>query len=303
MKFVTKIAKVGTKLATKVKINEPKICLVFGIGGIVIGTVLACRSSIKLPDVIDDTKNELDNLRKEHTTEYTHPDTDEVLEVKENPITKKELAEIYVRCAGRIIKLYVVPTAITGLSIYALVRGHNIMVRRNLELAAAYTTLEKGFDKYRERVVNDVGADKDREYYTGSKKPKDKDVTDEKGEVMNVKETNKNSEVPESPHCIVLNKYSPGAYANVENTLFAIKAKEKQLLNKLSSNGHLFAMELYDVFNTPRPNGSSIVGWVLDEGDRAEDVFHIDTEISYDDEGNPIYYIMFDPQGLIWNKI
>ena len=71
----------------------------------------------------------------------------------------------YTQTGIKLVKLYA-PSAILGtLSITSMLASNNILRKRNVALAAAYATIDKGYKEYRNRVVERFGEAVDQELH------------------------------------------------------------------------------------------------------------------------------------------
>ena len=66
---------------------------------------------------------------------------------------KKDLAIVYTQSAIKVAKLYAPSVILGALSITAILSSNNILRKRNVALAAAYTAVDKSFKEYRGRIV------------------------------------------------------------------------------------------------------------------------------------------------------
>lgn len=163
-----------------VKKNSPEILLVTGVIGVVTGTILACRATLKAKEVIDEHKKSLDMIAEvsgnpENENKYTVEDK------------KKDLAIVYGKTAFKLSKLYAPVVILETASIAAIVGSHNILTKRNVALAAAYAGVEQSFKEYRKQVVDRFGetVDKELQYKLKSETVKMEEVTDD-GEIVEV---------------------------------------------------------------------------------------------------------------------
>ena len=94
----------------------------------------------------------------------------------------KDLAIVYTQTALKVAKVYAPAVILGGLSITAILTSKNILRKRNIALAAAYTAVDKSFKEYRGRVVERFGKELDKELrYNIKAKDVEETVTDEKG--------------------------------------------------------------------------------------------------------------------------
>ena len=136
------------KAGFQLKKHSPEILVILGVGGAIGSTVLACKATTKLSGILEESKDQIDQIhdcmeneefREKH--DYTEEDG------------KKDLAIAYVQTGVKIAKLYG-PSVILGtLSITAILTSNNILRKRNIAIAAAYTAVDKSFKEYRGRVV------------------------------------------------------------------------------------------------------------------------------------------------------
>lgn len=177
-----------------------------------------------------------------------------------------------------------------ALSISAVVTSNNILRKRNVALAAAYTTVNKSFKEYRGRVVERFGKDLDRELrYDIKAKEVEVTETDENGNETTVTKTyevfdpNKRSDFARiwDDGCIGWSK-SP------EHNLVFLKQQQGQANNRLQRDGYLFLNDVYEMLGFPRTSAGQVVGWVYDEknpvGDNFVDfgIYDLDSEKARD---------------------
>ncbi|HEY3434150.1 MAG TPA: DUF6353 family protein [Solirubrobacterales bacterium] len=157
--FKNRITGTVARQTLNIKTHSP--VLLFGLGAIGFGTtvVLACRATLKLPEVLETGEQALELVE----TDKTSPDGEELNEETK----KKAKLGVKLQVAIRVAKLYA-PAAITGITTLPAITGaHVILTRRNTALTAALGVATKTFQEYRERVIADQGAEKDLEYRWG----------------------------------------------------------------------------------------------------------------------------------------
>ncbi|QAY17176.1 hypothetical protein SEA_MADAMATO_58 [Streptomyces phage Madamato] len=155
--FKNKVAGTMARKSLAIKANSP--VLLFGLGAIGFGTtvVLACRATLKLPEVLETGERALNIVEVEDRSNEN--DAEEV--------KKKAKLGVKLQVAIRVVKLYA-PSAAVGVTTLAAITGaHVILTRRNTALTAALGVATKTFQDYRERVIADQGAEKDLEYRWG----------------------------------------------------------------------------------------------------------------------------------------
>ena len=145
------------KVGFKFKKHSPEILVVAGVVGTVASAVMACKATLKVNDILEETKVEIEKVTTvvadETISEEKYSEQD----------AKKDLAIIYAHTGIKFVKLYG-PSIILGtLSITGILASNNILRKRNIALAAAYKAIDTGFKEYRSRVVERFGEELDKE--------------------------------------------------------------------------------------------------------------------------------------------
>ena len=269
--IMNNITRTLNKAAFKFKKHSPEILVVAGVVGVIGSTVMACKATTKINDILDDTKDQLDKIheageRLENGETLRLKDGEEYT-VEQN---KKDLTIVYAQTALKFAKLYAPSVIIGGLSITAILTGHNITRKRNIALAAAYTAVDKSFKEYRGRVVERFGEALDKELKYGIKsKEVDEVVTNEDGTESVVKKT---VDVVDATNPMNVSEYArffddgcAGWTKDREYNLMFLRDQQRYANDLLKSKGHLFLNEVYDLLGIPRTKAGQIVGWIYDE--------------------------------------
>lgn len=248
------------KAGFKFKKHSPEILVVAGVVGVVGSAVMACRATTKLSGVLEESKEQLDQIHEYVETEgfsekYTEEDS------------KKDLAIMYAKSALNVTKLYAPAVAVGAVSIAAILGGHNILRKRNIALAAAYTTIDKSFKDYRGRVVERFGKELDRELkYNIKAKEVEETVVDENGKEKTVKKTvNVVDPSTYSDYARFFDDGCTGWEKDAEFNLMFLRRQQDYANELLQSKGHLFLNEVYDMLGIPRTKAGQVVGWIYDE--------------------------------------
>ena len=132
-------SRAGRKLLTAKK-NSPTIFFVAGTVGMVGATVLACRATLRLEEVLEEGE-QLEELADSVLEES------DVYDIEDR---QRDSVKIKLRTAGRVAKLYAPAVAVGVVSIGALTGSHVTLKRRNAAVMAAYAALDRGFNEYRQ---------------------------------------------------------------------------------------------------------------------------------------------------------
>lgn len=272
------LSRTANKVGFKIKKFSPEILVFAGIAGAVTSTVMACKATLKANDIIDEMKDNLDTIHEVASKVDENKYSEEDL--------KKDTTIVYTQTAVKFIKLYG-PSVILGtLSIASIVKSHNILSKRNAALAAAYATVDKGFNEYRERVIAKLGKDLDFELRNNIKaKEFEETVTDDDGNETVVKTIANVADPNEySSYARFFDDGCRGWCKDAEYNLMFLKQQQNYANDLLKLRGHLFLNEVYDMLGIPRTKAGQVVGWVYDEknpfGDNFVDfgIYNIDIE-------------------------
>lgn len=260
------------KVGFKLKKHSPEILVVVGVAGIVTSTVMACKATTKVHDIVDETKETIDTIHDSvgkglHTSdgeEYTQE------------VANKDLAIVYTQTALKFVKLYGPSVALGVVSIGCMIGSNRILRKRNIALAAAFKAVDTSFKEYRGRLIDRFGKDLDRELRFGIKaKEVEEKVVDENGNETTVTKT-VNVVDPNAAHSIysvVFCEGNTGWTKNAElNKVFLVQ-QQNYANDKLRLNGVLTLNEVYDMIGAPRTAYGQIAGWVYTEDGSIGDNF------------------------------
>lgn len=258
---MSKLTRTLNRVGLKLKKHSPEILVVTGVVGTVASAVMACKATTKIDEVLAETKDNIDKTKdyvekKGFSEKYTEEDY------------KKDLTIFYAKGGLELVKLYAPSVALGALSITAILSGHNVLRKRNVALAAAYATVEKGFKEYRGRVVERFGEELDRElkYNIKAKEVEETTVDEKTGEEKVTKKTvNVADPNNYSTYARFFDDGCTGWTKDPEYNLMFLKNQQRYANDLLKSRGHLFLNEVYDMLGIPRTKAGQVVGWIYDE--------------------------------------
>lgn len=273
MKFPVKLPQSVTramgKLWLRTKKSSPEICVV---SGIVCGGAAFVMVGVR-------TWKKKDDLQKDISLVKDRMDT--IKGAKENnnqelvKSERKELVKQGGALAKDLVKTYWIP-ALLGVGSAGLIWGGRTMLRRELSaVTSAYALLMESYKRYRQRVIDDVGIEKDQEYMHGIKMV---DAVDEKtGEVTRRAIVDKSKSI--SPYSVW---WCEGEFDDEtgewlwrngmwrdnpltnESTLKCLQNSANDLLR---ANGFVFLNQVREMLGLPPTREGQIVGWTLCGGD------------------------------------
>lgn len=259
----TTMKKAVWKTNFQLRKHSPEILAAAGVVGIVTSVVMACKATTKISEILEETRDTIDIIHeKEHDPELNESGT-------YNPeIAKKDLTIVYAQTGFKLFRLYA-PSVILGvMSIGSMLASNNILRKRNVALAAAYTTIDKSFKKYRNNVVERFGetVDKELKYGIKAKKVEETEVNPETGKE---KKTKKSVDIAtgideRSEYGRFFDEASPCWEKDAEANLMFLRAQERYANDLLQSRGHLFLNEVYRMLGIPISKAGQVIGWIYD---------------------------------------
>ncbi len=296
-KLTSVIAKRAPELGQRVgratiraKANSPHIFFAAGVVGAVGATVLACRATLKLPETLEHIEKDLEVVR-----EIKNDKQDKHYPVNHDN-AGRDTAYVYAKSVLALGRLYGPAIIVGGVSIAALTGSHVQLARRNTALMAAYAAVQSAYDSYRERVIEELGADKELDIYHATSEMKD----DELGEVQKVSDPSK-----WSPYARFFDEGSTSWEKDAELNRLFIMCQQNWANEMLRSRGYLFLNEVYELLGLDVSTAGAVVGWVIgDQGDNYVDFGMYESSNSQFINGwEPRVLLDFNVDGVIYDKI
>ena len=237
--------------------HSPEILAGVGVVGVVASTVMACKATMKLNDILEESKETRDKIKEvesnpRYEAEYSHEDA------------KKDLTINYTQTAMKIAKLYAPAVILGSASLGCLLASNDILRKRNAALSAAYMTVDKSFKEYRQRVVDRFGEEVEKEIrYNIKAEEVTSTVVTEDGSETTVTETIKTMD-PNlySDYAKFFDEASPYWQKDPEYNLMFLKSQQQYATDLLRARGRLFLNEVYDMLGIEKTKAGQIVGWV-----------------------------------------
>lgn len=265
------------KTKLMIKKHSPEILITAGVIGTVTSTVMACKATLKVATIIEDSKEELDAIHaagERLETKESLPCADGSVYTKED--LKKDLVMHYTKLTVEVIKTYA-PSVILGtLSLSCVFASNNTLRKRNTALAAAYATVDKGFKEYRNRVVDRFGKEVDQElrYNVKAETFEEKKVDEKTGKEKTVKTTVNVADPNEySMYARFYDDGCRGWSKDPEHNLWQLRQIQSFLNKKLQNQGYLFLNDVYEELGIQKTKAGQVVGWIYDEKNPIGDNF------------------------------
>lgn len=270
---------------------SPEILTTTGVVGVVAAAVMGARATLKLEGVL----NKIDEGKEV----VAHNNGQDGYDASRR---RNDMVYIYTRGVVDITSLYAPAVTLGVASLAMILTSHGIMRRRNAGLVAAYKVLETTYREYRDRVVEHIGADEERELRRGVSRK----VVEEDGE-KRAKFERKVDMMNLSPYAREFDQSNLNwVFVNDQN-LFWLRAQENYANDRLKSKGFLFLNDVYDQLGIPRSSEGQLVGWMADGPDGYVS-FDLpekggEEELDYLYWGRPSIMIDFNVDGVIYDKI
>ena len=247
MKFVPEaVSQAVARNALLAQKASPGVLFGVGIVGTVASTVLACRATLKVDKVLEESRDKLETVKTLEHDDYSEKDR------------RKDTFLVYFQTGVKVGRLYGPAIIVGGLSIAALTSSHTILTRRNAALTAAYAALDKGFKEYRARVVAKYGEEEDRHLRYGTR-----EVTVEDPKTKKKTTTIKVAPGDPSIYARFFDESSSSWSKESEYNFIFLKAQQNYANDLLHARGHIFLNEVYDMLGLERSKAGAVVGWLL----------------------------------------
>lgn len=271
IKIPSKVTNFCINIATKVKGKSPEICLFIGLtaGGAAI--ILTGVNTWKNKDIIKEKSEHIKYLKEyDPKIEEEHPDTPIMTEEGIN----QELHKAYCDISKSIFKAYWLPGVLTIGSFAFILGGHHLLRKELTAMTTAYALLLDSYNKYRERLIEDLGIEKDQEYMHGIKMI---EAVDEKtGETYLKAISNENDGISRYARWFDEGDFdsekSKWIWRNTHwcqkksDNIHAVKLIQSSLNDTLHIRGWMKLNEAYMAFGLPCTEDGEHVGWVLGSG-------------------------------------
>lgn len=305
--FMSKITRGYNKTMFQLKKHSPEILIVAGVAGTVVSAVMACKATTKIGEILEESKETIDTIHDAQKNEA-------LAEKYPENVAQRDLAIIYIQTGVKLAKLYA-PSVILGtLSITSILASNNILRKRNVALAAAYATVDKGFKEYRSRVIEKFGEEVDQQLRFGTVAEKiEETVTDEDGKTKKVKKTVGVSEISDyGDYAVYFDKSSPYFEGNDDYDMMFLRAQQNYANDLLRARGYLTLNEVLDGLGIQGTKmlrkAGMVVGWKYEKDNQYGDndvCFDIYSTYRKREDGNvePCIILDFNVEGSIYDRM
>ena len=257
-----KCAKTGLLMA---KAHAPEIMIGGGIVGFGVTVYGACKATNKAHDILEEKEERvaLYNDELDENASYTRSMYNEDIRVLNN------------RTRLRLLRAYA-PVATTGIaSVILVLGGYRVLNGRYIGVAAAYKTLEKVTERYRNNVIDEFGEETDWRMLHSIKKEDMDAAMKEREDNKEIIADNKNKVIKKRPASMYHDVYDSlfdahserwKRYWTPEMMLDYLRQKESEANDKLRINGSLFLNDVYEMLGMPKTPEGQVTGWIYNPG-------------------------------------
>lgn len=251
MKLPAKVTRTAAMAVLKAKKNSPHIFFGIGIVGVVGATVMACKATLRVEDLMDDIQDDIQKVKddKEAVEDPT---------VEDEKHYRREMAKAVGGGAVKLVRLYG-PAGIVGIaSVGCLTGSHIQLTRRNAALTAVVGTLSRSLEEYRARVREKVGQEEESDLWNGRS---DVEGVDENGKkVMQKMQTGHGC----GPYAKLFDETNRNWQPNAEMNMAFLLAVQKHCNQRLDAHGYLLLNDAYEALGIERTKAGAIMGWIRD---------------------------------------
>ena len=288
MSTVTTISRFAGRSGLILKKHSPMILTVGGIVGGVAASVLGAKAALDSQPVVAKMESDLRTVKKHYD------------QFGDKELKKKAQIQVYANFGKEMIKLYAPAVGLGALSIASILWGHGIMRGRNAALTASLVTVERAFEKYREKVrieFGETGESFDKSWAAGEEV-----VEDENGDPHLV--VNKDYA---HPYVHIFDELNPEWSKDSSYNHTYLRLKQNIWNDKLMTRGHVFLNEVLEDLGFPHTPNGAITGWLWSgEGDGYVD-FGLnnqeDIKAAWREGKEPAIILEFNVDGVIYDRI
>lgn len=302
-KLMTKFLDKTTPYLRKAAVRKPELFMVAGTVCVITGTVMCCKATMEVDEIVEEHKKTMDKVRSSLGKELK--DGSDYDESKQQMDTVK----CYGKTFGRLGRVYAPGIGFMLLGIGFYLGAYKVLKTRNIALLGVCQGLQRKLQDYDRRLAKDYGEDVAYAYRNGLEMEQVKEkVEDENGKKKTVETTKYDPSTMYSPYSRFFDESSKywRKYADI-NLLF-LKMMQTEANRMLQTRGSVFLNEVYDMLDIPRTPEGAHVGWLKDgEGDGFVDfgIFDGDTPAArrFVNGYENVMLLDFNVDGVIYDKL
>lgn len=255
------VIQTGRVVGRVISKRSPEILMVVGTGCVIGSAVMTGKATLRAQDILEKKRVVEDQIKMIHNGDIDLPEETEYSDED----YKKDIVINNVNMVKGLAKEYWPAVSLMVLGISCLLGAHGIMQKRNAALVGAYKLCEETFKEYRNRVVEELGIEKDEQFYYGfTEETVSKKVEGENGKKKTVKE--KVKFMPNTPtrYARYFDEVSEHWSKSPDQNKFFLECVQNMLNDRLHAVGTVTLNEVYDALGIERCEDGQMVGWHYD---------------------------------------
>lgn len=300
--IMSKISRNIHKAGFALKKSSPEILVAVGVIGTVASAVMACKATMKIDDILEESKDKLDKI-------HTCADDPEMEEQYSEEDAKKDTVLVYAHTGLKLAKLYGPALGLGIVSIGSILASNHILRKRNAALAAAYAVANRTLKDYRERVIERFGEEVDRQLrYNIKAEEIEETIMDDKGKEKKVKKKIDIADPNASGYMKYFTRSNPNWEDDTDYVEMFLRSQQNYANDKLRAVGHLTLNEVYNMLDMQDTKAGMVVGWIYDlDHPTGDNYVEFDVKKVYlpNERGDyeEAYAIDFNVDGNIYDKM
>lgn len=272
--------------------HGPRIATWTGVGLMGAGTVVACKQTRKLDEVLK-------------------PYQEEIEKIPEGPNQAMDIFKVKCRAAGKVAKLYALPAAMSLGGAASIVLGEDKVEKRFAGAMVFGNGLLATIKDYRERVSSLVGKEDEQKLWDGYKAETVKtQLVNEKGEEVESFEKRMvipaNYAGPHSPYARYFDEASQYYSDSCEYNIAFLKGLVNELNRDLRKRGYIGLNEVYHKLGLCQTQEGCFVGWLWSDDGSTNNYISFGLE-KYAGKNlateDPHILLDFNIDGFVYDKI
>lgn len=248
----------GMLLAKK---HAPELLIGAGLTGFVATVIETVGATNKTNEILDHKEERLNRieiaLKLDDGSHYTEDDYN------------TDLAAVNKQTRWDLVKVWA-PVGTTGIaSIILILGGYRVLNGRYIATAAAYKTLEAGFERYRRNVVDEFGKDVDWRMQHSIKAD---ELAEERRKQDELREKQKQNgkRLPRTQYSQNINNQIFDCHSSdywkkfwiPSQVIDFVRMVESRLQDKVNIDGFALLNDAYDMLGMPKTSQGAVVGWI-----------------------------------------
>ena len=257
IKLLENLSGQAHRIGFKTRQASPEILIILGIGGVITATVMACKATLKVDEVLEEYENKVAEINDtledpKYAERYSKEDSE------------MDIKTVKIKTAVKLVKLYAPAVIIGTMAIGCIVGSHYILQKRNAGLAAAYAAMDTAYKEYRKRVAEKYGEAAERDIRRGTKTDTIVEkIRDENGNEKEVERT-VTTHNSANPYSRLFGEGNRGWERNASLNWFTLRNIQSICNRKLHSRGYLYLNEVYDMLGMECSEAGQVCGWIAE---------------------------------------